>query len=131
MICKCPLKVRTYECDGYGHVNNANYLHYLEYARYESLRQMNFDYPAMIKAGYGVYVVRIEIDYKKPAFVDDDLEILSRPLKKGAASGILSQEIRCNGDLLVAAKVTWAFVDSNGTPVKLPPQWDVPGLKPD
>ena len=130
MICKCNLKVRTYECDSYGHVNNANYLNYLEYARYEFLRDAGFDYPAMIKAGYGVYVARIEIDYKKPALADDELLIESRPVKKGAVSGVIAQEIRRGDELLVDAKVTWAFVDSKGLPTKIPPQWDKPGLKP-
>ena len=58
MTCKCSLKVRTYECDSYGHVNNANYLNYLEYARCEMLKAVDFDYPAMIKAGFGLYVAR-------------------------------------------------------------------------
>ena len=131
MICKCSLKVRTYECDSYGHVNNANYLNYLEFARYEMLRDFGFDYAAMINAGYGIYVARIEIDYKKPAFSDDELLIKSWPVKKGAVSGVISQEIRRGDDLLAEAKVTWAFVDSKGMPVKIPPQWDVPGLKPE
>ena len=131
MIFKCSIKVRTYECDSYGHVNNAIYLHYLEYGRMESLKDMNFDYAGMIKAGFGVYVARIEIDYKKPAFVDDVLEIRSKPIKKGAVSGVFAQEVWRDDDLLVSAKVTWAFVDSNGAPVKIPPQWDVPGLKPE
>jgi acyl-CoA thioester hydrolase len=131
MICECSLMVRTYECDSYGHVNNANYLNYLEFARYEYLKTIGFDYPAMIKAGYGVYVARIEIDYKKSARVDDVLLIRSWSIKKGAVSGIIAQEILRGDDLLVEAKVTWAFVDSRGMPTKLPPQWDVPGLKPD
>jgi len=97
----------------------------------ESLKDMNFDYAGMIKAGFGVYVARIEIDYKKPAFVDDVLEIRSKPIKKGAVSGVFAQEVWRDDDLLVSAKVTWAFVDSNGAPVKIPPQWDAPGLKPD
>ena len=130
MICKCSLTVRSYECDSYGHVNNANYLHYLEYARYEFLRDVGFDYSAMLEAGYGIYVARIEIDYKKPAVTDDELFIKSWPVKKGAVSGIIAQEIRRGEDLIVAAKVTWAFVDTNGIPAKLPPQWDMPGLKP-
>ena len=136
MICKCTLKVRTYECDSYGHVNNANYLNYLEFARYEFLKDVGFDYPAAIKAGYGVYVARIEIDYKKPAFTDDELLIKSYPVKKGAVSGVIAQEIWRPGiscetaELLVKAKVTWAFVDSKGAPTKLPSEFDRPGLKP-
>jgi len=130
MICECKLTVRTYECDRYGHVNNANYLNYLEFARCEHLKDVGFDYPALIKAGYGIYVARIEIDYKKPAVPEDELLIKSRPFKKGAVSGVIAQEIWRGDELLVEAKVTWAFVDSKGAPKKIPPQWDVPGLKP-
>jgi len=130
MICKSKLTVRTYECDSYGHVNNANYLNYLEYARCDWLKALGFDYPAMVKAGYGIYVVRVEIDYKKPAFNEDELLIVSRPEKKGAVSGVISQEIFRGEELLAKAKVTWAFVDSKGMPSKIPAQWDLPGLKP-
>ncbi|GHT79416.1 thioesterase [Spirochaetia bacterium] len=130
MTSECSLLVRTYECDSYGHVNNANYLNYLEYARYEFLKTVEFDYPAAIKAGYGVYVARIEIDYKKSAITDDTLTIRSWPIKKGAVSGIIAQEIRRGDDLIVEAKVTWAFVDSRGVPVKIPAAWDVEGLRP-
>jgi len=131
MICKCSFKVRTYECDSYGHVNNAIYLNYLEFARCEMLREVGFDYPAANRAGYGVYLARIEVDYKKPAISDDELEIRSWPVKKGAVSGIIAQQIWRGEDLLVDAKATWAFVDSKGAPVRMPPEWDVAGLKPE
>jgi acyl-CoA thioester hydrolase len=124
------LTVRTYECDSYGHVNNAHYLNYLEFARYEFLKGIDFDYPAMIKAGYGVYVARVEIDYKRPALTDDLLVIRTWPVKKGAVSGILAQQILRGEELLAQARVTWASVDSQGMPVRLPPAWDVPGLRP-
>jgi acyl-CoA thioester hydrolase len=131
MITECSLTVRTYECDSYGHVNNANYLNYLEFARYEFLRAIGFDYPAIVAAGYGVYIARIEIDYKKSAVTDDVLQIRSWPVKKGAASGIIAQEIHRGEELVVQAKVTWALVDSRGLPSKIPPEWDKPGLKPE
>lgn len=130
MICECTLTVRTYECDSYGHVNNANYLNYLEFARYEYLRAIGFDYPQVVKAGYGVYVARIAINYKKPATVDDVLLIRSRPIKKGAVSGIIAQEIMRGDTLIADAEVTWAFVDSSGMPAKIPSEWNVPGLTP-
>jgi len=129
MISECRLIVRTYECDSYGHVNNANYLNYLEVARCQFLKDVGFDYPAMIKAGYGIYVARVEIDYKKPALADDELLLKTRPIKKGAVSGIMSQEIWRGPDLLATAKVTWAFVDSRGLPAKIPAEWDVVGLR--
>jgi len=130
MTTECTLRVRSYECDSYKHVNNANYLNYLEYARYEYLKDIDFDYEKAVRSGYGIYIARIEIDYKKPAFTDDTLLIKSWPVKKGAVSGTIAQEIWRGEDLLIEAKVTWAFVDARGQPVKLPPEWDMPGLRP-
>jgi acyl-CoA thioester hydrolase len=112
-------------------VNNANYLNYLEYGRYEFLKDIGFDYPAAVKAGYGVYVARVEIDYRRAALPDDELLIKSWPVKKGAVSGIIGQEIWRGEELLVEAKVTWAFVDFRGQPTKIPPNFDRPGLKPE
>ena len=132
MTGECSLRVRTYECDSYGHVNNANYLNYLEYGRYELLKDLGFDYTKAVKAGFGIFIARIEIDYKKPAVTDDNLIIKTWPLKKGAASGILAQKICRNDEILAEAKVTWAFVDAKtGIPVRIPKEWDVPGLGPE
>jgi len=131
MTSECSLQVRTYECDSYGHVNNANYLNYLEVARYEHLKDVGFNYVKAVDSGYGVYIARIEIDYKKSATTDDVLTIKTWPIKKGAVSGTLAQEIRRGDDLLIEAKVTWAFVNAKtGMPVKIPPEWDMPGLSP-
>ncbi|MDR3324804.1 MAG: acyl-CoA thioesterase [Spirochaetaceae bacterium] len=124
-------RVRSYECDSYGHVNNAVYLHYLEYARYEFLRDIGFDYPAILAGGYGVYVSRVEIAYKKPARADDELLIESLPVKKGAVSGVIAQKISRGNELIAEAKVTWAFVNEAGTPTKIPAEFDVPGLSPE
>ncbi|MDR3300986.1 MAG: acyl-CoA thioesterase [Spirochaetaceae bacterium] len=124
-------RVRSYECDSYHHVNNAVYLHYLEYARYEFLRDIGFDYKAMLSEGYGVYISRVEISYKKPAFTDDELLVESLPIKKGAVSGVIAQRISRNGETIVEAKVTWAFVDKNGVPARIPKVYDVPGLSPE
>jgi acyl-CoA thioester hydrolase len=131
MTTECSLRVRSYECDGYGHVNNANYLNYLEVARYEHLKNIGFDYVKAVNAGYGVYIARIEIDYKKPATTDDVLTIKTWPIKKGSVSGTLAQEISRGEDILIDANVTWAFVNTKtGAPVKIPLEWDVPGLSP-
>ena len=130
MRTECSLRVRSYECDIYGHANNANYLNYLEYARYEYLRDIGFDFAAATKTGYGVFVARVEIDYKTPAVMDDALSVSTWPVKKGAVSGTLAQEIRRGETLIAKAVVTWAFVDAKtGTPTRIPAEWDLPGLR--
>lgn len=130
MIYECTLRVRTYECDAYGHVNNAVYLHYLEYARCEYLRDVGFEYNAAVQAGYGLYVAKIEIEYKQPALSDDLLTIHTWPVKKGAVSGTMAQKIMKDTAVLAEARVSWAFVNSQGKPTKIPSEWDLPGLKP-
>jgi len=131
MNLECTLKVRTYECDSYNHVNNANYLNYLEFARYEFLKGIGFDYEQAVRSGFGTYIARIEIDYKRPAITDDVLVIKSKPIKKGAASGTLLQQIWRGEELIVDAKVIWVFVDAKGTPTKIPPEYNMPGLQPE
>jgi len=130
MTHECSLKVRTYECDAYGHVNNAVYLSYLEFGRGEFLKAVGFDYPAVVAAGYGLYVARVEIDYKLSAFPDDELRIRSWPIKKGGVSGVMEQRICRGAETIAEAKVTWAFVDAKGKPTRIPKEWDVPGLTP-
>ena len=123
--------VRTYECDSYEHVNNAVYLQYLEWARWEYLKDIGFDYDGARKAGYGTFVARIAINYKRPALTDDELVIMTEPVKKGAVSGTVRQVITRGVETIAEAEVTWAFVDRTGRPSKIPPEFDVPGLYPD
>ena len=126
----CSLHVRSYECDAYGHVNNAVYLNYLEYARGEYLKAIGFPYQKAMEAGFGLYVARIAIDYKIPAFPEEELLITTKAIKKGAVSGVLSQTIRRSAEVIAFAEVTWAFVNGKGVPTRIPKEWDIPGLKP-
>jgi acyl-CoA thioester hydrolase len=114
-------------------VNNANYLNYLELARYEYLRDIGFDYAGFVNAGYAVYIAKITIEYKESALPDDEIVIRTKPLKKGAASGVLSQELRRSSDnaWIAQAEVTWACVNIHTRKLcKLPDGFDVEGLKP-
>jgi acyl-CoA thioester hydrolase len=62
--------------------------------------------------------------------MDEELLITTVPVKKGAVSGVLSQEITRGSDLIACAKVTWACVNHEGIPMKLPPEWENEKLKP-
>ena len=90
---KSKLFVLSYECDSYGHVNNAVYLNYLEYGRMEYLHAINFDYKGIIAAGYYLYVTHVDIYYKASAFLDDELFIEVYPTKMKAVSGTFHQGI--------------------------------------
>lgn len=126
------LTVRSYELDSYNHVNNAVYLQYLEYARMEFLRLIDFDYKGMVEAGYQLYVTHIDISYKASAHLFDELNIEVKPIKLGKLSGTFHQTItNQNGVLCAEAEVSWGCVDINGKPSKMPEKFLVPGLKPE
>ena len=88
------LTVRTYECDSYGHVNNAVYVNYLEYGRMEYLNGIGFDYKGIVAAGYALYISHIDIHYKASSFLGDKLFIDVWPLDTGAVKGTRRQVIR-------------------------------------
>ena len=59
-------KVRDYECDVQGVVNNANYQHYLEHARHEYLISKGVSFMDYHEKGIDLIVTKVEIDYKYP-----------------------------------------------------------------
>lgn len=124
--------VRTYECDGYNHVNNAVYLNFLEFGRMEFLRAISFDYKGIIEAGYYLYVTHIDIYYKASAVLDDELYISVEPVKLGKISGEFYQAItKTDGTVCAEAKVSWACVNKEGRPSKIPNSFIVQGLIPE
>lgn len=62
-IFELPIKVRDYEVDAEGIVNNANYLHYLEHTRHEFCEQAGFSFRDMGKQGIVPVVSHIDIRY--------------------------------------------------------------------
>lgn len=124
--------VRSYECDGYNHVNNAVYLNFLEYGRMEYLHAVGFNYKGLVDAGYYLYVTHIDIYYKASAFLDDKLFIEIVPTKLKKVSGEFYQKIyKEDGTVCIEATVTWACVNHKGIPSRLPEEYMVPGLEPE
>lgn len=70
---KLRIKVRDYEVDVEGIVNNANYLHYMEHTRHEFCHQAGLSFRAMHESGTDPVVTRIEADYKSPLRLGDEM----------------------------------------------------------
>jgi len=118
------LRVRTYECDAYGHVNNAVYLNYLEYARGLFLEHQSLDYQALISAGFGIWVAEAKLTYKSPALPDEELTIATEPHESGAAWAVLKQTVSGPGQrpvLEALMKLVW--VGPAGRPTRIPSEW--------
>ena len=118
------LRVRTYECDVYGHVNNAVYLNYLEYARGLFLEQRGLDYQALISGGLGIFVAEAKLTYLSPALPGEDLTISSQPYDSGAAWAVLKQTIvGPQGRPVLEALMKLVWVGPGGRPTRIPPDW--------
>lgn len=130
MIHQFTLKVRSYELDGNNHVNNANYLNYLEAARISFFEDIGINYKYFLKKGYRLFVTRICISYKIPAEVNDEIVIETRPVKRRKASGVFRQTLLRGDTVLSEADVTWVCVDNSGKPVPLPDEFDKRELYP-
>lgn len=72
-IYELPIKVRDYEVDAEGIVNNANYLHYLEHTRHEFCEQAGLSFREMHAQGYDPVVSRIEVRYLRSLGLGDSM----------------------------------------------------------
>lgn len=107
------LRVRHYELDTLGHVNNAVYQNYLEQTAIAHLEYLGFpleEYPAL---GGAFVMRRITLDYLRPAFAGDVLAITTWIGSMRGTRSTRHYEIRRAGesDLLVTAEALWAWVD--------------------
>lgn len=72
-IFELPIRVRDYEVDSEGIVNNANYLHYLEHTRHEFCRAAGFSFREMHREGIDPVVSHIDIRYIKSLGLGDSM----------------------------------------------------------
>lgn len=118
------LTVYFEDTDSAGVVYYANYLRYMERARSDMLRLAGIDQRSSLEAGTGVYAVaELAIRYLRPAKLGDDLLIVSRIEKVGAASIVIHQTVMRGDETLSEAQLTAAFVGGDGRPRRQPAEW--------
>lgn len=113
------LKVRDYEVDLQGIVNNAVYQHYLEHARHEFLIARGIDFAALHEQGSDLIVARIEIDYRSPLRSRDGFAVTLGVRREGPLKVVFEQTIVRLPDRkpVVEARVTGICL-KNGRPVR-------------
>ena len=121
------MQVRVYyeDTDFTGIVYHANYLRFMERGRTNYLRLVGADHRALFEqtekeAPSFAFVVRsMKIDFLKPAFMDDLLEVRTLSREVSGASIVLLQRVMRGAEVLVEAEVRVAFV-SEGRPRRIP-----------
>lgn len=117
-----PLRVYYEDTDSGGVVYYANYLRYAERARTEMLRMIGFPHDRMmVRDGLAFAVRRCEVDYLKPAHLDDALKVHTGAVEIKAASLWADQTVRRDGEDLVRMRVRLACLDRAGRAARLPP----------
>jgi len=114
------IKVRGYHLDLYSHVNNARYLEFLEEARWTFFED-RADLPAFLASGIALIVVNINIDYRHPATMNDELVIETSVKSVGNRSAVLHQCVKLVGSDKIAAQADVTVVAYDGQQQKAIP----------
>ncbi len=111
-VFEMPIKVRDYEVDSQGIVNNANYLHYLEHTRHEFCESRGMTFRAMQERGIDPVVSRIEIDYHTPLRLGETM-VSKLWIERRGARFVFHQDIfTAEGALAVRAAVTVVSIEN-------------------
>jgi acyl-CoA thioester hydrolase len=114
-------RVRFRDLDALGHVNNAVFLTYIESARIAYLLDLGV---ASGLADLAIIVARVEIDFRSPLGLGEEVEITVRASRFGTKSFDLDHELRAGGRLVAEAKTVCVGYDyGNGATVPIPETW--------
>lgn len=91
-IFEFEMKVRDYECDIQGVVNNANYQHYMEHSRHEFLESSGVSFGELHGKGVDLMVSKVSIEYKRPLRGGDRFVVRINMVRKGAKM-LIAQDI--------------------------------------
>lgn len=109
---KTQIRVRYAETDQMGVVHHGNYATYLELARIEWLEALGVSYKKMEEQGVMLPVHTMNFEFRKSAFFDDNLTIVTILREKPRARIIFDFEIyNQDQELLTKASVTLVFMD--------------------
>ena len=123
MVKEFIYKVKIYyeDTDSGGVVYYANYLKFFERARTEFLNSIDLS-NKMLLTNHGVLIVvkSCNIEYKKSAKLEDELEIISSVISKTKTSFIMKQVVKLDQVLISEAETHLVTVNQEGKPVQIP-----------
>ena len=118
------LSVYFEDTDAYGIIYYANYLKFMERARSDMIRAVGVDQAAELRRSGSAYaVVEVDIKYRRPGRLGDDLQVVSHVDQVRASSVDIHQRVMRGPELLTDARVTAAFLDGEGRPRRQPGDW--------
>jgi acyl-CoA thioester hydrolase len=120
-IHRLTLRVYYEDTDAAGIVYYANYLRFIERGRTEFLRALGHDQNALMKEGIAFAVRSANVEFLKPARLDDLLTVETSIASLGRAQVTFVQRILRDNELLLDAKIRVACIDpALGKPIAMP-----------
>ena len=117
------LKVYYEDTDSGGVVYYANYLKFLERARTEALFSIGYSNNKIQQDFNSLIIVKsCNIEYKKPAYLEDELTVRSFVKSITKTSFFMNQIITRNNEVIVEAQIHLVFINKDGKPKKIPEQ---------
>tara|TARA_B100000029_G_scaffold194353_1_gene192399 strand:- start:874 stop:1269 length:396 start_codon:yes stop_codon:yes gene_type:complete len=115
------VKIYYEDTDSGGVVYYANYLKYLERARSEALYSLGLSNKKLLRDYKSLIIVRsCNVDYIKPAILEDILLIESQVKSMSNTSIIMSQIVKKNETIITKAEIVLVIVNDKGNPVRIP-----------
>lgn len=115
---KLEFKVRDYECDIQGVVNNSVYQNYLEHARHELMLESGINFAELAKNNINLVVVRAELDYKAPLQSGEGFWVGTNLQQSSKVRFEFLQDIYRSSDdkLIVKGKIIGTALNERGRP---------------
>ena len=114
-------KIYYEDTDAGGVVYYANYLKFLERARSEAIYSLGISNTEILdKEGVIIIVKSCNIEYKKPAKFEDEIEVVSKISEVKNSSFKMLQVIKKKSDIISVAEVVLVTVNKKGKPVRIP-----------
>ena len=121
---KSRFKVYYEDTDSGGVVYYANYLKFLERARTDAISSLDFSNNKLIeKFGIFIIVKSCNLNFLRPAKLEDNLDIISKVIEVKNVSIKMKQSIFVNDSMIVEAEILLASVNNEGKPSKLPDEF--------
>lgn len=116
-------RARSYELDALGHANHAVFLNYFEQARFAALEQAGLPPSEFGRQGWAVYVVRVEVEYRREVRLGEELVVHTEVEAMRNASMTIRQVACKVGDpdpLVAEGRVVAVWIGRDGRPARIP-----------
>ena len=120
-IYEYKFKIYYEDTDAGGVVYYANYLKFIERARSEIIKSLGFSNTNLREKFNLFFIVKYcNINYKKPAKLEDELIVFTSVVSLSKTSLVMKQDVKKHDDLVAEAEVCLVAVDMKGKPTKIP-----------